>query len=57
MLLVVEIPEVGILWGDLHELSVGLARAALQPGVQAAEHSGLRQACILVLVSWRRGSC
>ncbi|VAI40296.1 unnamed protein product [Triticum turgidum subsp. durum] len=56
-----EEPEVGILWSDLHELGVGLAGAALEPGVRAAEHSGLRQArtqaCIAVVhVSWRRGS-
>ncbi|XP_044400379.1 uncharacterized protein [Triticum aestivum] len=52
--------EVGVLWSDLRELGVGLAGAALEPGVRAAEHSGLRQArtqaCIVVHVSWRRGS-
>ncbi|EMS53396.1 hypothetical protein TRIUR3_00755 [Triticum urartu] len=48
-----EEPEVGVLWSDLHKLGIGLAGAALEPGVRAAEHSGLRQArtqaCIVVV--------
>uniref|UniRef100_M8BR07 Uncharacterized protein n=1 Tax=Aegilops tauschii TaxID=37682 RepID=M8BR07_AEGTA len=36
--------EVGVLWSDLHEHGVRVAGAALEPGVRATEHSGLRQA-------------